>query len=58
MDEKLYTIPETANILRIHKQTLYRMIKSGIIKELAITEGRKVISSDEIKRYIESRKAL
>lgn len=58
MNDQIYTLKESASLLRVHIQTLYRLIKSGDIKSLSITEGRKGILSSELERYIESRKAL
>ncbi len=51
-DLKLYTTQETANILRVHRNTIMNYIHSGKLE--AIKAGRKyLISESEIKRILE-----
>jgi putative molybdopterin biosynthesis protein len=53
--EKLYTIKEVAEMLRVSKVTLYRMMKDGKIQTVKL--GRKTLfTEEELDRFIESLK--
>lgn len=46
MVEKLYTVKEVLDILRISRATLYRHMETGLIKPLKL--GRKVLFTEEV----------
>lgn len=51
--EKLYTIKEVAEMLRVSKVTLYRMMRDGKIQTVKM--GRKTLFKEsELNRFIES----
>ena len=50
--EKLYTVEEACEILRVHYQTLYKLLRSGELK--SVRPGRKwLIPESEIKRFLD-----
>jgi excisionase family DNA binding protein len=50
---RLYTIVEAAQILRVHKITLKRWIKKGNIKAFAInSRGDKRITEEELEEFL------
>ncbi len=51
MVEKLYTIKETLDLLRISRTTLYRHIESGLIKPLKLG-GKVLFAEGELDRLI------
>ena len=53
-DEKLLTIKQTAEILTIHRGTLFRLLREGKIKSVKVTPRRSVILKSELDRYIAS----
>lgn len=50
--EKLYTVSEVLNMLRISRATLYRHIDSGLIKPLKLG-GKVLFTESEISGLIE-----
>lgn len=53
--EKLYTIKETAELLRISKATLFRLMAEGKIIPLKLGK-RSLFTEEEIVRFIKSLK--
>lgn len=53
--EKLYTIKETAELLRISKATLFRLMAEGKIIPLKLGK-RSLFSEEELTRFIEDLK--
>jgi excisionase family DNA binding protein len=54
--EKLYTIKETADLLRISKATLFRLMAEGKITPLKLGK-RSLFTEEELTRFIETLKA-
>ena len=60
---RLFTIPETADRLRLHRSSVYRLITAG---DLAVTDeaptgsrkSKSRISEEELARHIKSRTRL
>lgn len=53
--EKLLTVDEACEILRVHYQTLYKWLRSGELK--SVRPGRKwMIPESEIQRFLEAHK--
>jgi len=46
------TPAEVADILRVHKRTIYRYVELGILKAVRPTDGVIRIREDELKRFI------
>jgi excisionase family DNA binding protein len=53
MDDRLYTLKETAAYLRVSEKTARKMIKDGNIKASMIG-GRWKVTPEEIQRFINS----
>jgi excisionase family DNA binding protein len=53
--EKLYTIKETAELLRISKATLFRMMAEGTITPVKLGK-RSLFTEEELTRFIEDLK--
>jgi excisionase family DNA binding protein len=51
--EKFYTIKEVADLLRISKPTLYRLMSSGKLKAVKLG-GRTLFKESELNRFIKS----
>lgn len=51
MVEKLYTIKEVMDMLRISRTTLYRHIESGLIKPLKLG-GKVLFAESELNRLL------
>ena len=51
--EKLYTIGEVAESLRVSKPSIYRLMSSGQLKSIKIG-GRTLFKESEIERFIDS----
>lgn len=51
--EKLFTIPEVAEILRLSKPSVYRLMASGQLKSVKLG-GRTLFKESEIERFINS----
>ena len=49
--EKLYTVIETAEYLRVHRMTIYNWLKEGKIKSSKIGDNH-LIAESEIKRVL------
>jgi putative resolvase len=49
--DKLFTIAETADYLRVSKMTIYRWIDSGRLNSIKINQ-KHLIAESEIKRLI------
>lgn len=48
-DKEFYTIPEAADLLRVHVNTMYNLVKNKQIEHYKI--GRQIrISADELER--------
>jgi excisionase family DNA binding protein len=56
MVERLYTIAEVMEILRIGRTTLYRHIKAGLIKPMKLG-GKVLFTERELERVIKHMKA-
>ena len=53
--EKLYTIKETADLLRISKATLFRLMAEGTITPFKLGK-RSLFTEEEITRFINTLK--
>jgi len=53
--EKLYTIKEVAEMLRVSKPTVYRMMSDGKLKPLKLGK-RTLFEESELNRFIEELK--
>ena len=49
--EKIYIIKEVAELLRVSKPTVYRMMKDGKIKPVKLG-GRTLFKESELNRFI------
>lgn len=53
--EKLYEVKEVCEILHLHYQSVYKLLRNGTIK--AVHPGRKwLVQESELTRYIESKR--
>lgn len=53
--EKLYTVPEAAEALRMHEQTIYKWLRSGKLK--SVRPGLKwLIPESEIQKFLSGQK--
>lgn len=52
--KKYLTIREAAEVMRISRKTLNKLVKRGYIKCYSIVKNRRVIEESEIYRYIDS----
>jgi len=50
---QLYTTQEIADILRVSRRTVYRLIKSGKLKAVMIGQWR--IKAEELDKFLDSR---
>ena len=48
----MLTVQETAKILGVSVHTVYRLINSGELSAVKISQRRTVIRAEEIERYI------
>lgn len=48
----MLTVQETAKILGVSVHTIYRLINSGDLSAVKISQRRTVIKAEEIERYI------
>lgn len=48
----MLTIQETAKVLGVSVHTIYRLINSGDLSAVKISQRRTVIKAEEIERYI------
>ena len=48
----MLTVQETAKILDVSVHTIYRLINSGDLSAVKISQRRTVIKSEEIEKYI------
>lgn len=48
----MLTVQETAKILGVSVHTVYRLINSGDLSVVKISQRRTVIKAEEIERYI------
>lgn len=48
----MLTVQETAKILGVSVHTVYRLINSGDLSAVKISQRRTVIKAEEIERYI------
>lgn len=46
------SVKETANILGVSIHTVYRLIESGEISAVKVSQRKTVIKAEEIERYI------
>jgi len=53
--ERLYTVEETLDLLRISRGTLYKQIRKGLLKPIKI-ENKTLFPESELTRFIESLK--
>tara|TARA_R110000787_G_scaffold48888_1_gene117407 strand:+ start:308 stop:505 length:198 start_codon:yes stop_codon:yes gene_type:complete len=52
MDNEFYTINEVAEMLRSSNRTIVNWIKSGDLSVLELSHKKKLISKDEVQRFI------
>ena len=50
MQEK-YSIKEAAELLNLHRMTIYRLIKSGHLKAEKVSPGKRIISKEALEAY-------
>ncbi len=50
---QLYTTQEVADILRVSRRTVYRLIKSGKLKAVMIGQWR--IKAEDLDKFLDSR---
>ena len=48
----MLTVQETAKVLGVSVHTVYRLINSGDLSAVKISQRRTVIKAEEIERYI------
>lgn len=48
----MLTVQETAKILGVSVHTVYRLINSGDLSAVKISQRRKVIKAEELEKYI------
>lgn len=48
----MLTVKETANILGVSIHTVYKLIESGEISAVKVSQRKTVIKAEEIERYI------
>lgn len=48
----MFTVQETAKVLGVSVHTVYRLINSGELSVVKISQRRTVIKAEEIERYI------
>jgi excisionase family DNA binding protein len=51
--DKIYTINETKDLLKISRAKLYRLIQEGKIRPVKL-DGRTLFKESELNRFIES----
>ena len=55
--EKLYEVKEVCEILHLHYQSVYKLLRSGKLK--AVRPGRKwLIPESEIQRFLEDNREI
>ena len=52
MDNEFYTVNEVAEMLRSSNRTIVNWIKSGDLSVLELSHKKKLISKDEVQRFI------
>ncbi len=60
VDEKLYTIEEVADYLKVTRQTVSRWINEGELKSIRLAPGKRGhvrISESDLKAFLEARRA-
>jgi excisionase family DNA binding protein len=52
-DDRVYTVPEVAALLRVHKSTVYRDVESGRITAYRVGKGRGTVrvTGDALHEY-------
>ena len=50
MKEIIYTVAETAQLLKVNKNSVYNLVRSGLIK--AIKLGTIKIPAEELERFV------
>ncbi len=53
LTERLYTVKETAEILKVQEQTLRRWIKKGTINVIRLPGGRYRLTGSEVARLLQ-----
>ncbi|WP_301121148.1 helix-turn-helix domain-containing protein [Mycolicibacterium fortuitum] len=51
LDKLLLTIPETAEVLRVHKATVYRLFDKGELRWVNVG-SRRMVTRAEVDRFI------
>ncbi|ORA38067.1 helix-turn-helix domain-containing protein [Mycobacterium aquaticum] len=51
VEKLLLTIPETAEVLRVHKATIYRLFDRGELRWVQVG-GRRLVRRSEVDRFI------
>ena len=55
-NERALNFAQVAEILTVHKATVYRLVGSGQLKAVNVSPGRKVVLQSELDRYLKSLK--
>jgi|MudIll2142460700_1097286.scaffolds.fasta_scaffold328151_2 excisionase family DNA binding protein len=50
--EKLYTVKETMEMLRISRPTLYRIVRSDALRSVKV-KGKTLFKESELERYFQ-----
>ena len=53
---RLYTVPETAEILRVSVPTLYRYIRGGKLKAVRVSNRKTLVAEEDLLAFVESHK--
>lgn len=54
VNDKAYRVREAADILAVHYQTVWTLIREGKLKALKVSTRRTIVLESEINRYLES----
>jgi excisionase family DNA binding protein len=57
MNEKIFTIPEVAEYLKLSKSKVYRMVQMGMIPHIRIGRNVRIMESDLMK-WLEKSQAV
>lgn len=52
-DLRLYTIPETAEVLRVHRSTISRLLSDGELPFVMVRGSKRILESD-LRAFIEN----
>ena len=54
--EKMYTVPEVAQILGVDKRTIYNYFKLGEISHFKLSERKTLVAESEIEAFLKDKK--